>query len=71
MMLAAHAEGVSSLFTTFFGLVEREVKALLHVPARMFLEACVFLGYGAEPLGKPRRKPLTEVAHLDDWGASW
>ena len=71
MMLAAHAEGVSSLFTTFFGLVEREVKALLHVPARMFLEACVFLGYGAEPLGKPRRKPLSEVAHLDDWGASW
>src|SRR5205814_1879958 len=64
MMLAAHAEGVSSLFTTFFGLVEREVKALLHVPARMFLEACVFLGYGAEPLGKPRRKPLSEVAHL-------
>jgi nitroreductase len=71
MMLAAYAEGVSSLFTTFFGLVERDVKTLLHVPARMFLEACVFLGYGAEPLGKPRRKPLAEVAHLDDWDAAW
>ena len=53
MMLAAHALGVSSLFTTFFGLCEREVKELLHVPPRMFLEAAVFLGYGAEPLGKP------------------
>ena len=58
MMLAAHALGVSSLFTTFFGLCEPDVKQLLHVPPRMFLEAAVFLGYGDEPLGKPRRKPL-------------
>ncbi len=67
MMLAAHALGVSSLFTTFFGLVEAQVKELLDVPPRMFLESAVFLGYGAEPLGKPRRKPLDEVAHLDRW----
>jgi nitroreductase len=67
MMLAAHALGVSSLFTTFFGLCEADVKRLLHVPARMFLEAAVFLGYGDEPLGKPRRKPLADVVHLNDW----
>jgi nitroreductase len=71
MMLAAHALGVSSLFTTFFGLVEGDVKKLLHVPPRMFLESCVFLGFGAEPLGKPRRKPLSEIAHLDDWEGGW
>jgi nitroreductase len=67
MMLAAHALGVSSLFTTFFGLCEGEVKRRLHVPARMFLEAAVFLGYGHEPLGRPKRKPLDEVVHLNDW----
>ncbi|MFL6244184.1 MAG: nitroreductase family protein, partial [Acidimicrobiia bacterium] len=55
MMLAAHALGVSSLFTTFFGLAEARVRELLHVPPRMFLEAAVFLGYGAEKLGQPRR----------------
>jgi len=71
MMLAAYAEGVSSLFTTFFGLVDREVKTLLHVPPRMFLEACVFLGYSAERLGSARRKPVSEVAHLDDWDTPW
>jgi nitroreductase len=71
MMLAAYAEGVSSLFTTFFGLIEREVKALLHVPPRMFLESCVFLGYADEPLGRARRKPLREVAHLNDWDRAW
>ena len=67
MMLAAHALGVSSLFTTFFGLCASDVKRLLHVPPRVFLEAAVFLGYGDEPLGRPRRKPLEEVVHLDDW----
>jgi len=67
MMLAAHALGVSSLFTTFFGLAEARVRELLHVPPRMFLEAAVFLGYGAEKLGQPRRKPLDEVVHLNGW----
>jgi nitroreductase len=67
MMLAAHALGVSSLFTTFFGLAEARVRELLRVPPRMFLEATVFLGYGAEKLGQPRRKPLAEVVHLNDW----
>jgi nitroreductase len=67
MMLAAHGLGISSLFTTFFGLAETRVRELLHVPPRMFLEAAVFLGYGAEKLGYPRRKPIEEVVHLNDW----
>jgi nitroreductase len=71
MVLAAQALGVQSLFTTFFGLVERDVKELLHVPPRMFLEAAVFLGHGDEDLGRPRRRPLAEVAHWNDWGAPW
>jgi nitroreductase len=71
MILAAQALGVQSLFTTFFGLVEPEVKELLHVPPRMFLEAAVFLVYGDERLGNPRRRPLAEVAHLNDWGSPW
>ena len=71
MMLAAHALGVASLFTTFFGLAEPEVRALLHVPPRMFLESAVFLGYGAEQLGNPKRKPLQDVVHLDGWDGTY
>lgn len=71
MMLAAHALGVSSLFSTFFGLCQHEVKALLHVPPRMFLESAVFLGYGAEQLGNPRRKSLEDVVHLNDWNGAY
>ena len=71
MMLAAHALGVSSLFTTFFGLCQQEVKELLHVPPRMFLESAVFLGYRAERLGNPKRKPLEEVVHVNDWNGKY
>lgn len=71
MMLAAHALGVSSLFTTFFGLKEKEIKELLGIPPRIFLESAVFLGYGDEKLGKPRRKPLSEVAHADRFGNAY
>jgi hypothetical protein len=37
----------------------------------MFLECAVFLGYGAEQLGNPRRKPLEEVVHLNDWDGKY
>lgn len=71
MILAAQALGVQSLFTTFFGLVEPQVKEILGVPPRMFLESAVFLGYADEDLKRPRRRPLDEVAHLDRWGNRW
>jgi nitroreductase len=71
MILAAQALGLQSLLTTFFGLVDQEVKALLHVPSRMFLEAAVFLGYGEEVLGRPRRRALAEVTHMNDWATPW
>jgi nitroreductase len=71
MILAAQALGVQSLFTTFFGLVEPGVKELLGVPPRMFLESAVFLGYADEDLRRPRRKPLVDVTHLNNWDAPW
>ena len=71
MILAAQALGVQSLFTTFFELVEPEVKDILGVPPRMFLESAVFLGYADEDLRRPRRRPLVDVTHLNHWDASW
>jgi hypothetical protein len=37
----------------------------------MFLESAVFLGYAEEDLRRPRRKPLRDVVHLDDWNNPW
>ncbi len=69
IMLAAHGLGISSLFTTFFGLREKEIKEILEIPPRIFMESAVFLGYADERLGRPRRKPIEEVVHDDRFGA--
>ncbi len=67
MMLAARSFGVQSLFTTFFFLRRDEIKEILGIPPRIFMECAVLLGYGEEKLGRPRRRPVPEVAHLDHW----
>ncbi len=68
MMLAARALGVSSLFTTFFFLRRERIKEILGIPPRIFMECAVFLGYGAESLGAPRRLPVPQVSHRERWG---
>jgi nitroreductase len=71
MMLAAHALGIGSLFTTFFGLRLQEIKEILGIPPRVFMESAVFLGYSEERLGQPRRRPLEQIAHADRFGSPY
>ena len=66
--LAANALDVQSLFTTFFFLKSAEIRELLGIPPQIFMECAVFLGYGDEPLGKPKRKPVPDVTHLNTFG---
>jgi len=68
MLLAGRALGVSSLFATFFFLRNDEIKEILGIPPHIFMECCLFFGYADETLGRPRRKPLSEVAHVNGWG---
>ena len=71
MMLAARAHGVSSLFTSFFFLKRHEIKAILGIPPRIFMECAIFLGYADEKLGKPRRLPVPQVSHHNTWGTPY
>jgi len=71
LMLAAHALGIGSLFTTFFGLRYAEIKEILGIPPRVFMEAAVFLGYSDESLGRPRRLPLEQIVHDGRFGAPY
>ncbi len=71
MMLAARALGLSSLFTTFFFLRRDEIRAILGIPPRIFMECAVFLGYGDEKLGPPRRLPIEKVSHSNRWGEAY
>lgn len=67
LMLAARSFGVQSLFTTFFYLRSQEIKDILGIPPRIFMESAIFLGYAEEKLGNPKRLPLSEVAHMNGW----
>ena len=71
MMLAARAHGLCSLFTTFFFLKRDEIKEILGIPPRIFMECAVFLGYGDEQLGRPKRIPVPKVSHANRWGTPW
>lgn len=68
MMLAARALGLSSLFTTFFFLKRDEIRSILGIPPRIFMECAIFLGYSDEPLGKPKRLSVEQVSHDGRWG---
>ncbi len=71
LMLAARSFGVQSLFTTFFYLRYNEIKEILGIPPRIFMECAIFLGYADEKLGDPKRRSVTEIAHLNTWGAAF
>lgn len=71
LMLAARAHGLCSLFTTFFFLRREAIKQILEIPPPIFMECAVFLGYGEEKLGKPKRLPVAKVSHHDTWGTPW
>lgn len=71
LMLASRAHGVSSLFTTFFFLKREEIKKILGIPPHIFMECAIFLGYGDEKLGKPKRLPVPKVSHKDRWGTPY
>jgi nitroreductase len=68
LLLAAHALGLGSALTTLpvhggSGLAE-----LLGLPPEVVPAAVVPLGHLPQPLGRPKRRPLSEKAHRDRYG---
>jgi len=68
MQITAHALGYGSLMQTGWVLHQEEIRDLLGVPPRMFLEAVVLFGKSAEQLGPPRRRALSGLTHVNRWG---
>jgi nitroreductase len=68
LLLAAHALGLGSTLTTLPALAGDGLASLLGLPPEVVPVAVVPLGHLPAPLGPPRRRPLTEKAHLDRYG---
>lgn len=68
LLLAAHALGLGSTLTTLPVLGGDELATLLDLPPEVVPLAVVPLGHLSAPLGPPRRRPLSERAHLNRYG---
>jgi nitroreductase len=68
LLLAAHALGLGAALTTMPVLAGDELSARLGLPPEVVPLAVVPLGHLPAPLGPPRRRPLSEKAHLNRYG---
>jgi nitroreductase len=68
LLLAAHALGLGSTLTTLPLVAGDELSTLLALPPEVVPLAVVPLGRLPKPLGRPRRRPVSEKAHLNRYG---
>jgi nitroreductase len=70
LLLAAHGLGLGTVLTTLHTQYEREIKALLDIPAPVETAALIPVGYPAAGmrLGRAQRRPLSEVVFHERWG---
>ncbi len=71
IILACRALGLGTLITTNHMLYEDEVKALLELPDDVQTYALMPIGYPQGRFGPVKRRPLSEVVHLDRWTVPW
>ena len=68
LLLAAHALGLGSTLTTLPVLGGDELPRLLGLPPEVVPSPWSPSASSRNRLGKPRRRPLSEKAHLDRYG---
>lgn len=70
LMLSAWSMGIGSCLTTH-GCTpargEAAVKKILGLPDHVEVAAVIYLGRPGKPLSPPRRKPVSQVLHIDRW----
>jgi nitroreductase len=70
ILLAARALGIGSTLTTVHHRFRHdEIRSLLGVPMDVEVAALIPLGYPRGSFGRPPRRPVSEVAFKDRWGA--
>ena len=71
LILAARAYGVGTTLTTLYSGHEGEVRELLGLPEDAMTMALLPLGYPVQGRwAQPKRRPVEEVVHWDQWGAT-
>ena len=71
LLLAATALGLGSAMTTLATYDPAEVRTIAGLPDHVRPYALIPLGWPAKPLGPPKRRPVSDIAHRDQYGAGW
>ncbi|MGE0307402.1 MAG: nitroreductase family protein [Acidimicrobiia bacterium] len=67
MLLAARAEGIAGVLTTFLVREERAAREILGFPEHIAIAAMVLLGYPKHQNSKLTRKPVEDFARMERW----
>ena len=67
LLLAARAEGLGAVLTTWHLFYEQEFKAILGIPRQVKTFALVPVGWPKGKLGPVNRRPAAESIHWDRW----
>ena len=71
MMLAARAQGLGTVLTTFNSFIEDTLRSEFHIPDDAVPTCVVPVGYpDGQRFGPTTRKPPEEVTFWDDWGST-
>jgi nitroreductase len=68
LMLAARALGLGTTLTTIHRCNEDKVKAVLGIPKDVNTFCMIPVGYPLGRWGEAPRKPVEELAYVDEWG---
>jgi nitroreductase len=67
-ILAARAEGLGTVITTWYLFCEQELRDLIGIPDDWFLAALLPVGWPVGHHGPVRRRSVDQVAYRDRWG---
>ena len=69
LMLAARAQGLGTVLTTFNSFIEETLRKEFHMPEEAVPVCIVPVGYpDGQRFGPTTRKPVESVTYWDDWG---
>jgi nitroreductase len=71
IILACRGLGLGTVLTTIHMFYEDEVKQILGLPPEVHTYALMPIGYPRGKFGPITRRPVSEVAYLDRYGAHW
>ncbi len=67
LIIAARALGIGTVFTTFQGVAEKEIRDHLEIPEDVLIGCMIPMGWPERKFGPLNREPYTKVVHRDSW----